>query len=120
MPSAGSGVRARILLLRAFAGGLLVATAVACSIHWGAVAGGVLASLPIIFISTLIIAYRSAGIDFARSLGRTLAFSAMVNCSAFALAFQATLHALPPLPAFALSYAITLLLAIPLYRFKFG
>jgi hypothetical protein len=108
------------LTLRAAASGLLVAAAVATSLFWGAVAGGVLASLPVVFISTLFIAYRRLGLDFARALARSLVFSAVINCTVFALAFRLALHHLDTGPAFAAAYLATLLLAFPLYRLKLG
>ena len=106
--------------LRAVASGLLVVAAVAASLRWGAVAGGVLASLPVIFVSALFIAYRSMGMGFAQSLARSIVFSAVINCSAFALFFHFAVRVWPALPAFAAAYALTLLLAIPVYRLKLG
>lgn len=115
-PKAGPGG----LLLRAVASGLLVVAAVAASQRWGAVAGGVLASLPVIFVSALFIAHRSMGMGFAHSMARSIVFSAVINCAAFAVFFHFAVLALPALPAFGVAYALTLLLAIPVYRLNLG
>jgi hypothetical protein len=115
-----SSPRAGDMALRAAGSGLMVMAAVWVSQRWGAVAGGVLASLPVVFISALFIAHRRRGLEFARSLARGLVFSAMVNCSVFALLFRQAVGAMPPLPALLVSYAATALLAISVYRMRNG
>ena len=119
-PAGGPKAGVLGLLLRAVASGVLVVAAVAASRCWGAVAGGVLASLPVIFVSSLYIAYRAVGLEFAQALARSIVFSAVINCSAFALFFHFAVKAWPALPAFAAAYGLTLLLAIPVYRLKLG
>ena len=119
-PSTGLSTGAGILLLRATVSGALVAAAAAASLWWGAVAGGVLASLPVVFICSLFIAYRRLGLAFARALAGSLVFSAVINCTAFALLFRLALRHLDIFPAFASAYAATLLAAWPLYHLNLG
>jgi len=121
-PQASRGLPAgpAVLALRAVASGALVAAAATSSLWWGPVAGGVMASLPVVFISTLFIAYRRMGLAFAQALAQSLVFSAVVNCTVFALAFHWTLGRMGLLPAFAAAYAVTLLAAFPLYRLRLG
>lgn len=116
----GRPVGAIVLLIRALAGGLLVLSAVAAARYWGAVASGVLASLPVVFLSTLCIVNHRLGLEFALSLARALLFSAVIHCVIFAFLFRVTLVYVPSLPAFALSYLVTLVFAIPIYRLKLG
>ncbi len=119
-PATGPAAGPLALVLRALASGALVAAAVGISQRGGAVAGGVLASAPVVFVSSLFIANRTMGLEFARAMGRSLLFSAVINCSVFALAFHVTVSRLPLLPAFALAYAVTIVAAIPVYRLRLG
>jgi hypothetical protein len=78
----------RQLLTRALVSGGVIAAAVYLSKVAGPVSGGVLSVFPAVFISTLIIVYRSNGADFARALTRPLLTSGMVNVVAYAIAVR--------------------------------
>jgi hypothetical protein len=74
----------------------------------------------VVFICSLFIAYRRLGLAFARALAGSLVFSAVINCTAFALLFRLALRHLDIFPAFASAYAATLLAAWPLYHLNLG
>ncbi len=78
----------RQLLIRALFSGWIIATAVYLSEVVGPAIGGVLAVFPAVFISTLLIAHRSQGPDFARALTKPLLISGMVNVVAYAIAVR--------------------------------
>jgi hypothetical protein len=78
----------RQLLARALFSGWIIASAVFLSKVAGPVLGGVLAAFPAVFISTLVIAYRSGGADFARALTRPLLLGGMVNVVAYAISVR--------------------------------
>lgn len=108
------------LLIRALASGVLVTVAAAAALWGGTVISGVLASLPVVLICSLFIAYHRVGLGFARALARSLVFSAVINCTVFALFFRTALLHLDILPAFVLAYLATLLVALPVYRLNLG
>jgi hypothetical protein len=78
----------RQLLTRALFSGGVIAAAVYLSKVAGPISGGILAVFPAVFISILVIAYRSNGADFAQALTRPLLISGMVNVVAYALAVR--------------------------------
>jgi len=88
VPVCGSkrvSISAPELLVRALFSGAVIATAVYLSKISGPVVGGVLSVFPAVFMTTLIIAYRSHGADFARALTRPLLVSGMINVIAYAV-----------------------------------
>lgn len=78
----------RQLLLRAVFAGAMVAFAVLMSRIGGPLWGGVFASFPAMFISTLVITYHSVSPEFSRSIGKTHMISGVVNCVIYAAAVR--------------------------------
>lgn len=118
--SSGTSSNFGDFLIRALASGVLVTVAAAASLWGGPVISGVLASLPVVLICSIFITYHRVGLSFARAIARSLVFSAIINCSIFALFFRATLFHFDILPAFVVAYLATLVVALPLYRLNLG
>ena len=76
------------LVSRAVFGGGIIALAAYLGKVGGPLVGGVLSVFPAVFTSTLIIAHRSKGVEFARALTRTLCLSGMVNVTIYVLAVR--------------------------------
>jgi uncharacterized membrane protein (GlpM family) len=82
IPSA-SGMRASYqpsqLIWRALFGGLVIALAVLMGKLGGPILGGIFGSFPAMFLTTLLITFKSSGPDFSRSVGKSLLISGLVN-----------------------------------------
>jgi hypothetical protein len=76
------------VLARAVFSGTVIAAAVWLSKICGPVVGGVFSVFPAVFVTTLIIASRSRGAEFARALTRPLLVSGMINVAVYALAVR--------------------------------
>jgi hypothetical protein len=70
---------------RAAISGSVVAFAVLMSKVAGPLAGGIFATFPAVFLSNLIISYRSGGADFAGAVGKSLMVSGMITVPIYAL-----------------------------------
>lgn len=71
---------------RALAGGVVVAAAVAAARLSGPLLGGILAVFPAVFSATILVAYRSNGLDFARAIAKPMMFSGLINVAIFGAA----------------------------------
>jgi uncharacterized membrane protein (GlpM family) len=67
------------LIWRALFGGVMIALAVLMGKLGGPLPGGIFGSFPAMFLSTLVITYRSGGADFSRSVGKSLLISGLIN-----------------------------------------
>jgi hypothetical protein len=76
---------ARQVAGRAAFGGLVVAFTVFMSQVGGPVFGGIFSAFPAVFISVLIISYRSRGIEFSRAMTKPLLVTGMVTIFLYAL-----------------------------------
>ena len=73
------------ILGRAFFGGSVIALAVLMGKWGGPLYGGIFATFPAMFISTLIITYRSGGADFSRAVAKALMVSGIINVVLYAI-----------------------------------
>lgn len=73
---------------RAAFGGTVIALAILAGRLAGPRYGGILATFPAMFLSTLVVTHRAAGAEFARSVGRTMMISGMVNVPLYAIAVR--------------------------------
>jgi hypothetical protein len=76
------------VLGRAVFGGLLVAFAVFMSRIGGPVLGGVFSAFPAVFISVLVISYRTRGLQFSRAMTKPLLVTGMVTIFLYAAAVK--------------------------------
>jgi|WetSurSiteA1Bulk_404760.scaffolds.fasta_scaffold00027_10 Protein of unknown function (DUF3147) len=67
------------LIWRALFGGGIIALAIFMGKIGGPLLGGIFASFPAMFLSTLVISYNSAGPGFSRAVGKSLLISGLVN-----------------------------------------
>ncbi len=67
------------LIWRALFGGAMIVLAVFMGKLGGPLPGGIFGSFPAMFLSTLVITYRSGGVDFSRSVGKSLLISGLIN-----------------------------------------
>lgn len=67
------------LIWRALFGGAVIALAVFMGKLGGSLLGGIFGSFPAMFLSTLVIAYNTGGLDFSRSVGKSLVISGLIN-----------------------------------------
>ncbi len=86
----GTGVRHTPLQVasRALFGGAVIAFAVLMGKLLGPVVGGIFATFPAMFISTLAITYRTGGAEFSRAVGKSMMMSGMVNVALYAVAVR--------------------------------
>jgi len=67
------------LFWRAFFGGSVIALAVCRGKAGGPLLGGIFGSFPAMFLSTLVVTYKSGGAAFSRSVGKSLLISGLIN-----------------------------------------
>lgn len=67
------------LIWRALFGGAVIALAVFMGKIGGPGLGGIFGSFPAMFLTTLVITYRSGGADFSRSVGKSILISGLIN-----------------------------------------
>jgi hypothetical protein len=75
---------------RALFGGTVIALAVLAGKLGGPLLGGIFATFPAMFISTLAITYRTGGVEFSRAVAKTLMVSGLVNVPIYALVVRVT------------------------------
>ncbi len=92
---------------RALFSGTVIAFAVFMGKVGGPRFGGVFATFPVIFLSTLVISYQTGGVEFSRAVAKALMVSGMINVSLYAIAVRY----LYPWSGLALGTAIALLLS---------
>ncbi len=88
LPSIGKGdvkYSALQILLRALFGGSIVVLAVFLSRIGGPVFGGIFSAFPAVFISVLVINYRSRGMEFSRAMTKPLLVTGMVSIFMYSL-----------------------------------
>ncbi len=76
------------ILGRAVFSGLIIAFAVFMSKVGGPIFGGIFSAFPAVFISILIISYRSGGMDFSRALTKPLMTTGMLTVVAYGTAVR--------------------------------
>ena len=104
------------IVFRAVLGGAIVGIGVYLSKVGGPTLGGVMASCPAVFISALVIAYSSRGVEFSLSLTRPLMISALINVVVYAVAARYLFPATGLILGTALAFAISLGGAYGTYR----
>lgn len=80
-----AGATSGRILCRALLGGGVIALAVLVSKLCGPVYGGIFATFPAMFVSTLIVTHRTGGAAFSRAVAKALLFSGMVNVPVYAI-----------------------------------
>ncbi len=105
------------IISRAFLSGSIVTFAVFMSKFGGPIWGGVFAAFPAVFTSTLIIAYRSRGIEFSRAITKTLMISGMVSVVVYSIAVRFFYIVLGLIFGTIIAYTISLLSAYAIYIF---
>ena len=73
------------IALRALFGGAVIAFAVLMGKLGGPVLGGVFATFPAVFLSTLIITYRTGGASFSRAVTKALMVSGTISVGLYAI-----------------------------------
>ena len=76
------------IVIRAVFAGCVIAFAVLMNRLGGSAFGGLFATFPAMFISTLIIIHRTGGADFSRAVAKSLMISGMVNVPFYAIAVR--------------------------------
>lgn len=74
--------------LRAIFGGTIIALAVLIGKLGGALYGGIFATFPAMFLSTLVITYHSGGVSFSKAVAKSLLVSGVINVPVYALAVR--------------------------------
>jgi len=75
----------KFLFIRSVFGGLIITTAVLLSKVFGPVFGGIFSAFPAMFISTLIIAYKTYGKDFSKRMTRPLLVTGMTTIVVYSI-----------------------------------
>jgi hypothetical protein len=70
---------------RALFGGAVIVFAVSVGKLGGPIYGGIFATFPAMFLSTLIITYRTGGVEFSRAVAKALMVSGLINVSLYAI-----------------------------------
>lgn len=76
------------LAWRAIFSGLMVTFAVFMSKFGGPIFGGIFAVFPVVFISTLIITYKSGGVEFSRAITKPLMMTSMITIVIYSIAVR--------------------------------
>lgn len=76
------------LLFRGIASGSIITLAVLVAKIGGPLVGGIFASFPAVFLSNIIISYRSRGAEFSLSLMKILMISGTINATVYATAVR--------------------------------
>jgi len=76
------------IILRGLFGGFMIAFAVLMSKVGGPVFGGIFAAFPAVFISTLIVSYKSRGLEFSRSMTKPLLVTGMITVVVYGIAVR--------------------------------
>ena len=76
------------IAFRAMFGGTVIAFAVLMGKLGGPLLGGIFATFPAMFLSTLVITYRVGGADFSRAVGKSLLVSGIATVPPYALAVR--------------------------------
>ena len=79
-------INSRQILVRSIISGGIVVSSVAAAKLGGVALGAILSGFPALFLSTVIIAVMARGVDFSKSLIRSLCQSAIYSCTVYCLA----------------------------------
>ncbi len=75
----------KLILIRSIFGGIIITAAVLFSKIFGPVFGGIFSAFPAMFISTLVIAYKTYGGDFSKMMTRPLLVTGMTTIVLYSL-----------------------------------
>ena len=120
MPSPGGGNAAptpAALAGRALLSGLIVTSAVVVAKLGGPLLGGIFAAFPGVFSSTILIAFRSRGLDFARVIVKPMMASGLVNVAVYAVAVRFAYPAAGLAAGTVMAYAASLVSAALAFLF---
>ncbi|MGE5123380.1 MAG: hypothetical protein ACM3H7_02610 [Acidobacteriaceae bacterium] len=78
------------LIWRAFFGGGVISLAVLMGKLGGPLVGGIFGSFPAMFLSTLVITYKTGGTGFSRSVGKSLLLSGLINVPVYEIVVRVT------------------------------
>ena len=73
------------IIFRALFGGAVIAFAVLVGKLGGPLFGGIFATFPAMFLSTLVITYRTGGAEFSRAVAKALMVSGMIHVALYAI-----------------------------------
>jgi hypothetical protein len=73
------------ITFRALFGGVVIAFAVFMGKLGGPIYGGIFATFPAMFLSTLVITYRTGGTEFSRAVAKALMVSGLINVTLYAI-----------------------------------
>ncbi len=73
------------VVFRALVGGSVIAGAVLLGKLGGPMLGGIFATFPAMFLSTLVMTYRAGGPEFSRAVGKALLVSGTINVALYAI-----------------------------------
>lgn len=76
------------IIFRALFGGAVIAFAVFMGKAGGPTYGGIFATFPAMFLSTLVITYRTGGAEFSRAVAKSLFVSGIINVALYAIAVR--------------------------------
>jgi len=76
------------LTFRALFGGAVIAFAVFMGKLGGPIYGGIFATFPAMFLSTLVVTYRTGGAEFSRAVAKALMMSGIINVAFYAMAVR--------------------------------
>jgi hypothetical protein len=105
------------LILRGLFGGFIIAFTVVISKLGGPVFGGIFGAFPAVFMSTIIISYRSNGLEFSRSITKPLFFSGMINVIVYSTSVRYLYPVYGLLWGTMLSYLISMVSALLTFLF---
>jgi len=110
-------ITASHVAFRALFSGSIITAGVYLSKVGGIIWGGILAPFPAVFISTLVITWKSRGVEFSRMVTKSLLISGMVNTVAFAVAARYFFLLSGLVLGTILAYAVSAISAYGVYLF---
>lgn len=105
------------ILSRGIFGGFMIAFAVFMSKIGGPVFEGLFSAFPAVFLSTIIISYRSQGLEFSRSITKPMFISGMVTLLVYPLSIRYLYLSLGIFTGTLVSYLIAMVSAYVVFRF---
>jgi len=116
-----SGIRvpytAEQIITRGVVSGLIISMAVLITRLTGPIIGGIFSNFPVIFMSTLFITYRTGGVEFSRSVAKTLMLSAMINVGVYSFTAHFSYQYFNLITGTLIAIAAASLSAYSVYRF---
>ncbi len=105
------------IILRTLFGGSMVAFAVFVSKGGGPIFGGIFSAFPAVFISTLIISYKSRGLEFSRLMTKPLMITGMITIVVYGIAVRYLYLYIGLILGTIFSFLISMISAYFTYRF---